>query len=135
MVPLNVQRLDTLAVSAEAPFEGFLFLKPAIANEIERGLGAGRALYIETEYFGGRGEQSAALFEDGRLVWRGAESNAEPVFQKTWHQPYFDLATRTQRKSSISQGLSMLGVVPSADGDEFDRLGLGHFRSLHALFG
>ncbi|MGF7146507.1 hypothetical protein FHS96_000116 [Sphingomonas zeicaulis] len=117
LVPLDEDRLDAIAMSREPRFDGFTYLSPTMARAMGDALGAGRALYLETDYFGGIGGQGAALFEDGASVWRGVHSSKTP-------QP---------STSPISEGLAALGVIAEAGGDAFDRLGLAGFRSLDRL--
>ena len=71
---------------------------------------AGGALaYVETEYFGGTGGQSAMSFVDGRV-------KMEPA--------------RAQWAGPINQALRGIGVVPEADNDAFDTIGLGERRQM-----
>jgi hypothetical protein len=133
IVPLDEQRLDALATSDEEAIEGFTYLTATMAGEIVNALNGGRALYIETDYFGGMGGQSAALFENGALAWKDAESNLTPVPSPSWFSRLFRREDAPKPKSPISQGLARLGVVLEGYSDEFDRVGLGRFRSLDAL--
>jgi hypothetical protein len=131
IVPLDEQRLDAIAMSDEASFDGFCYLKPTMAREIESAVCNGCALYIETNYFGGTGSQSAAFFDSGQLVWKQVETTLEAVASKSWLARLFNRSVPT--KSPISQGLARLGVVASKEQDEFDQLGLIRFRSLEAF--
>ncbi|PSJ43443.1 hypothetical protein [Allosphingosinicella deserti] len=133
IVPLDEQRLDVLAMSEEGPLEGFTYLTATMAGEIAKALNGGRALYIETDYFGGMGGQSAALFESGGLAWTDNESNLTPAPEPSWFSRLVHGQDNQRRKSPISSGLARLGVLPEGDSDEFDRLGLGRFRSLDDL--
>ncbi len=117
ILPLGAKRLDLLSGSANTPaYNGFIYL----SRQLERGIGDlianGKIAYIETEYFGGIGEQAAAVFDSGKIVWKGADSS-----------------TGEMLISPISQALSMLGVQSTADRDEFDAIGLSRFRSLESL--
>jgi hypothetical protein len=132
IIPLGYQRHDALAMSVTPAFEGFIYLKPEKADAIGRAVGDGRALYVETEYFGSMGQQAAALFEDGVMVWQGARSTFEPYKPKSIRERLFGQPAETAR-SPISQGLARLGVVASIGLDEFDSVGLGRFRSLEDL--
>lgn len=125
----------------EPVFGGFVHLKPMIAAEIGRRLGKGPALYIETDYFGGTGHQGAALFENGALAWKRTESTpgaSKPQPPRPWLarllRPIAP-AVKPPRsaKSPISEGLARLGVLATGSEDEFDRAGLGNFRSLEDL--
>lgn len=65
-----------------------------------------RIAYIETEYFGGTGGQSAAIWEGGQLVL-GPLVTAD----------------------AINQVLRLLGAVRGRAADEFEAIGLGRYRS------
>jgi hypothetical protein len=64
-----------------------------------------KVAYVEAEYFGGTGGQSAAVWEDGRLVFG----------------PIND-------ESAINQALRVLGVAQKDAFDEFEALELGKYR-------
>lgn len=64
-------------------------------------------VWIETDYFGGFGKQSAILWKDGK--------------KKRFREVAMD--------SAIDKALKELGVVCENDNDEFDMLGLGKHRS------
>ena len=112
LIGLDELRLDILATDESASFEGFTYMTAKIAKELEANLNHGRALYIETQYFGGIGEQCAALFEDGNLIWKASTFTV---------------------KSPINEGLEKLGVTNLNEQDAFDRIGLSHFRSFSSL--
>lgn len=67
---------------------------------------------IETDYFGGAGDQAAA-------VYRGEEEVMAPA---------------AARFGPINEALRHLGVQASAGMDEFDTVGLGRFRDFDDLF-
>jgi hypothetical protein len=84
-----------------------LFLVPLTdALWIREVSSAGRVAYIETEYFGGIGEQAAAVWEDGRLIMPATLAPSGP----------------------INEALKLLGVQRTATQDEFDVAGLGRHR-------
>lgn len=129
---MSEQRLDTLALPREPSTEGFSYLTSGMAGEIGRMLGNRRALYIETEYWGGEGGQCATLFENGAIVWHKIELTKKLNKQ----QSPLSCTTRPaieRTKSPISQGLDILGVRPERGKDEFDVVGLGRFRTLKDL--
>lgn len=130
IIPLDEQRLDDLAISIEPAINGFTYLTPLMAQRIAAAL-SGPTLYVETEYFGGIGGQSAAYFENGQLTWWGAESTETP----SAGSPLAELYEKTSKggKSPINEGLRRLGVVRSHERDEFDQVGLRRFRSLEDL--
>ena len=65
---------------------------------------------VETDYFGGSGEQSAKLYVDG--VKKYGESD---IFDHS--------------KTPINDVLKMMGVVKKTGMDEFDTIGLGKYRT------
>ncbi len=132
VVPLNDERWDAIATSSEPAFDGFTYLTPETAAGIGRQLGEGPALYIETDYHGGTGRQGAALFDGNALVRRRTESTLGSNERRSWFARRRTPSDRPA-KSPISEGLARLGVVASGSEDEFDRVGLGGFRSLAAL--
>jgi len=74
---------------------------------------------IETDYFGGTGSQSAA-------VYRGSCEIMSPSST--------GIARGRDSKGPINHALKMLGVLPHRGLDEFDTLGLGRFRDFDDLF-
>jgi hypothetical protein len=66
---------------------------------------------IETDYFGGKGDQAAAVYCGDREVMAPAESTVGP----------------------INAALRHLGVRALPGKDEFDTVGLGWFRDFHDL--
>lgn len=85
-----------------------------IPNGFERTLAEwsrrGRVAYVEAEIFGGEGEQVAAVWEAGELVFGPT---------KEWIS-----------LSPISQALRRMGATTPGGGDEFDALGLGRERHM-----
>jgi hypothetical protein len=83
---------------------------------------AGRPMaYVEAEYFGGVGEQRAAVWDGGGLVLGPLHLDVG--------QPFAPAG------SPISQALRRLGVVASAGEDEFSAVGLGRHRHGEAWTG
>lgn len=77
--------------------------------------------YVETNYFGGEGEQSAMLWRDGSEVLRPTR-----------------MATATARTRPpylwpVNVALRGLGITALAGQDEFTTFGLGHFRSVEDI--
>ncbi len=71
--------------------------------------GGGALAYVETEYFGGTGGQSAMSFVDGRV-------NMEPE--------------GARGAGPINAALRDIGVIADAEMDAFDTIGLGERRSM-----
>lgn len=64
-------------------------------------------IYLETDYFGGYGSQAAVLLENGKIT-------AGPI----------------SGIGTINQLLHKIGIQRWKGKDEFDSLGLGHYRSI-----
>ncbi|WP_326568056.1 hypothetical protein VSH64_40660 [Amycolatopsis rhabdoformis] len=79
---------------------------------------AGPLTYVEAEFFGGDGTQTAQVWEAGAVVFG-------PV-----HQPEEAVALPPEG-SPISQALRHLGVTVGAEVDEFDAVGLWRHRWTH----
>ncbi len=75
----------------------------------------GPLAYIETDYFGRAGYQSAALWRDGALVMALATEG--------------EAGDRCPEESPINRALRGLGVVAGDGRDEFLTVGLGGYRS------
>lgn len=66
----------------------------------------GPVAYVETDYFGGTGEQAAMVWENGKVIFGPSKS----------------------RIGAIHSALLRLGVAQGADDDRFDALGLDRHR-------
>lgn len=98
-------------VTLDVKTYGFLPYTDELSREMGKkwyriGTQAKAIAHVETDYFGGGGEQSAAYWENGKKVFKGKGSG-----------------------SPIDKALKLLGVVCSEGNDEFDTLGLGHHRT------
>jgi hypothetical protein len=78
----------------------------------------GPIAYVETEYFGGEGRQSAALWRDGVLVMDLVTESDRPVHEG----------------SPINRALRGLGVMARDCCDEFSIQGLAGYRSNSDIF-
>lgn len=95
---------------------GFVRLTEHLAGRITEWSKRGPVAYVEADYFGGTGSQSA-------VVWDGGEVALGPL-----HQP--EGCPAPEAGSPISQALRRLGVTVGPDDlDEFDAAGLGAHRS------
>lgn len=100
IVPLNAELVDALVDR----------MRVAI-DEVMRILSSARTFaQIETDYFGGTGEQRAAFWRDGQAT-----------FSTEWREG-----------DAINEALRMLGVETTGS-DEFDALGLVRFRGFDAF--
>ncbi len=120
LIGLDEARLDSLSVSEGPSIAGFIYLHAEMVRTIASlGSGADPWLYFEMRYFGGTGQQAAALFCAG---------------SEQWHRTSGDVQQRDMsRKSPISEGLAEMGVKRGLLDDEFAGIGLGKFRSLDDL--
>ena len=80
---------------------------------------AGALAYLETDYFGGTGEQSAVVWQYGRLSFGPAHMASD--------------APRPPHLRPINAALKALGLIAARGLDEFDTFGLGHYRSNDAI--
>ena len=134
IVPLGELRLDLLTEQWSTAVPGFAYLNPGLELGVLAGIGEASVLYVETNYFGGTGSQSAAFFSHGQVLWRQSESVRPRLESRVTLLDRalgkFGIGTS---KSPINRGLAELGVPASPGQDEFDDVGLGRFRSLEAL--
>lgn len=66
---------------------------------------------IETDYFGGPGEQHAIVYKDGQVV-----------STNVWNP-------NADRFNPINKALKFFGLIKDDGVDEFDTINLGHYRS------
>jgi hypothetical protein len=130
MVPLSAALHDDIAELANLrtpdPHPGFERLSPGVEAALRLDASrAGPVGYIETDYFGGVGEQRA-------IAWRAGEVLVGPFFSKTeWRDdgPH----TEPPGERAVNRVLSVLGVVTSERTDAFDALALGRYRDTESL--
>ena len=122
MLFLTDSLFDDITESANAPNaqseDGFQFLTQPIKLVLEEhSQNKGKLAYIETEYHGGTGSQSAVLFEDGKKTISKVtdDFSSEPK------------PTNLSEKA-INSVLSALGVQKSRD--EFESINLDDYRSM-----
>ncbi|WP_433171346.1 hypothetical protein [Actinoallomurus sp. CA-150999] len=125
VVPLR-QRLGLLPVTNEIFNEltdgwrgdwPFRLMSPAFAERLKDWSRGGRVAYVEADFWGGDGSQTAALWENGRQTW-GPEHAWIPATAKpceNW---------------PINAVLARLGVVATGAFDLFDTVGLGQERDM-----
>ncbi|RSN33590.1 hypothetical protein DL990_16690 [Amycolatopsis sp. WAC 01416] len=109
---LSLLPLTEVPADAGVPGFGEFWTAPAgfdrLLAECSR---RGAVAYVEAEYFGGTGTQSAQVWDSGETVF-GPQHQAEGE----------------SGGSPISQALRWLGVVKGDHFDEFDAVGLGRHR-------
>jgi hypothetical protein len=89
----------------------FSFLSRRGARAVQDVCTAGSFVYVDAEFFGGAGHQSAVGFQDGA-----------PAFGPV------------AARDAINQALRFLGVQPAGKQDEFDTVGLFRHRSTDAWY-
>lgn len=119
--PLTDEVIRALQRAARVDAAEALLTHDAIASAVSE-LGrmcsvSGMAVYVATEYFGGRGSQEAQVWEAGTMTMSMCDSEQAPA---QWPN------------SPISRALRHLGVTAVDGCDEFDTLGLGRWRSTGA---
>jgi|SRR5262245_7639243 len=125
MIPNTDELFDltsnlTCAESAVS-FKVFYKISPQLTHLAKQLSLAGPIAYIETEYFGGTGSQSAVVWENGTIILGPCTS--ETVYTAD------DGAQEPLAHGSINRALRCLGVLRETAIDEFDAVGLGRFRS------
>jgi hypothetical protein len=115
MLPMTDALFDAVTVSGAPQLDGFW---KAPAAGFGRALAAcstnGPVAYVEAEYFGGTGEQSAVVWDAGQVVLS--------------HLHLAEKALIPAVGTPISQALRWLGVAKGVHQDEFDAVGLGRHR-------
>ena len=83
--------------------------------------------YIETEYFGGSGTQSAILYSKGEIV------DSPKLTNTIWDDKNFKYIDQPLGEKAINSILIGLGLQKRRDIDPFDILELGKYRSNEKL--
>ncbi|MGW0991566.1 hypothetical protein ACWD46_36380 [Streptomyces sp. NPDC002486] len=114
MMPLTDALLETVADSSGVGALGFRRLPGGFEQARARWSAGGPVAYVESEYFGGVGEQRA-------VVWDGGEVALGPLHVEEG-EPFAPVG------SPVSQALRRLGAVARAGEDEFSAVGLDRHR-------
>lgn len=112
MIPVTETFLSELGPSDKPETPEFQYLTGPLELAIGRWSTATRIAFVETEFWGGVGQQTAAVWHHGVLV-------LGPVFQGGMDQP---------EGTPISQALRALGVEKRHHVDEFEAADLGRHR-------
>ncbi|MBR7835569.1 hypothetical protein KDL01_20005 [Actinospica durhamensis] len=117
LVPYTGTAYDHFLGRHGEPLHPFGSLRATVAALLADASRGGPVAYVEADYFGGTGQQHAAVWDGGVLAW----GPMTIVFrQKTPPQG-----------TAISQALRRLGVIsPDESQDEFDAVGLRRHRHL-----
>lgn len=102
----------------------FDYLSPSIYELLLQESRSGKLVYIETDYFGGVGRQSAILFEKGVI-------KIQPHKTETcWDEKTYSFYHKPEGDKAINIVLKELGVYKDDGKDEFDSIGLGNYRNM-----
>jgi hypothetical protein len=110
LVPLTDALYEELNGGATEPVASgiFEYLSARVEEWVASASLGGRLAYVEAEYFGGTGLQAAVGFQEGAIALGPMQADVGP----------------------INTALNFLGVVRTAQMDEFDTVDLGRHRSV-----
>ncbi|MBE1498163.1 hypothetical protein H4696_005263 [Amycolatopsis lexingtonensis] len=114
LLPMTDALFDAVTVAGAAGLDGFWKAPAGFGDALAACSVGGPVTYVEADYFGGRGTQSAQVWDGGRVVLgllHLAEGEPTPA-----------------GGSPISRALRRLGVAKGEHFDEFDAVGLGRHR-------
>ena len=107
-LPLSDEHLDQLFPVQGDFDESMTYLSAALKERLQELSSNGQVLYIETEYFGGEGAQSAILYEKGNLIF----------------------GPLTNDDGAISEALRLMGIsAKTNEHDEFESAGFCRYRN------
>ncbi len=101
----------------------FTYFTPAICKLLEQESKSGKLAYIETEYFGGVGSQSAILYEKGKIKIDATKTENVAIIDKY-------LGDEDTKEKAINVVLKELGAYREKNKDEFESVGLNNFRRM-----
>lgn len=106
-------------------YSGFFeYLSPSIYEILVQESRIGKIAYIETDYFGGIGSQSAILFENSQI-------KIKPLKTETfWDEKAYNYYHKPEGENAINIVLKELGVYRKKGKDEFDSIGLCNYRHM-----
>jgi hypothetical protein len=114
LVPMTDAVFDAVNDGTPAGLPGFWKLPGGLGRLLCSWSARGPVAYVEAEYFGGAGTQSAAVWDGGGLALGPVVmGEAEPV---------------PAAGTPVSQALARIGVVRGGHRDEFEAAGLGQKR-------
>lgn len=114
LLPMTDELFDTITDGTTTRLLGFWKLPGGFESTLARWSLGGPLAYVEAEYFGGVGEQRAAVWEGGTLP--------KDVLHVRQGEPF------PTQGSPISQVLRRLGAVKGSYVDEFEAVGLRRHR-------
>ncbi|MGW6647489.1 hypothetical protein [Streptomyces iakyrus] len=114
LMPMTDALFDTLTDGSGASTLGFRRLPGGFDETLADWSAMGPVAYVEAEYFGGTGEQRAAVWDAGTIALAPLHVDEDQPFPP--------------QGSPISQALRRLGAVAGAGEDEFSAVGLHRHR-------
>ena len=105
------------------PFEEFVYLSSSLNEIFIRDSFKTKLAYIETDYFGGTGSQAVILYEDG------VPTVGPLITEDIWDEKSNGFVQKPKGARAINQVLKKMGVWCKSS-DEFESLGLVHYRSM-----
>lgn len=109
LVPVTHEMLDEVPRRVgDEVVDGFIYLAPSWQVRLAELSAGGELVYIETDYFGGQGNQGAVVYRDRSSV----------------------LGPQSGECGPISEALASIGVSKSGACDEFEAVGLVRFRRM-----
>ncbi|MGC5365570.1 hypothetical protein ACPXCE_28510 [Streptomyces sp. DT24] len=115
LMPMTDEVFDAVTDGSDGGDLGFWRLPGGFATLLAQWAAAGPIAYVEAEYFGGVGEQRAAVWADGSLALGPLDEPTKKRFSRA--------------VSPISQALRRLGARRSLGEDEFEAVGLDRHRT------
>ncbi|RSO09121.1 hypothetical protein DMH26_01970 [Streptomyces sp. WAC 05379] len=115
LMPMTDEVFDAVTDGSTVGALGFWRLPGGFEMLLAEWSAAGPVAYVEAEYFGGVGEQRAAVWADGVLALGPLDAPAKKWFSRA--------------VSPISQALRRLGASRSLGEDEFESVGLDRHRN------
>ncbi|MDC2961494.1 hypothetical protein PO587_44465 [Streptomyces gilvifuscus] len=114
LMPMTAEVFDAVTDGSEGGALGFWRLPGGFDKVLAQWSVTGPVAYVEAEYFGGVGEQRAAVWADGTLALGPLDEPAKARFSRA--------------VSPISQALHQLGARAGLGEDEFESVGLDRHR-------
>ncbi|MFF8777673.1 hypothetical protein ACF07W_10455 [Streptomyces sp. NPDC015140] len=118
LMPMTDEVFDGVTDGSDGGDLGFWKLPGGFGTRLAQWSSTGPVAYVEAEYFGGVGEQRAAVWADGSLALGPLDEPEKKRFSRA--------------VSPISQALRRLGARRSLGEDEFEAVGLDRHRTSDA---
>ncbi|MCE7005858.1 hypothetical protein LWC34_23950 [Kibdelosporangium philippinense] len=114
LLPITGAVVNALNDGTETCLEGFALAPATLGPMLAGSSKAAPLAYVEAEYFGGAGTQSAQIWHEGEII-------LGPIHLREGERP-------PPEGTPISQALRQLGVEKGNHFDEFDAVELGRHR-------